>query len=81
VKYHFNGLDLKDLYSTESATELIYIKNQLQDQFYNGGINAVKIHLQDTVLSSRKAYINSWKTALYTAISYDIWFCSGGFQC
>ena len=80
VKFHFKVLDLNDLYSTESATELINIKHQLQEQFDSGGSNAVKIHLQDAAQSRRRAYLNSWQTALYAALSTDSWFYSGGFR-
>ena len=80
VEHHFLSLELNDLYSTESATELINIKHQLQEQLDSGGINAVKLHLQDTARSRKKAYLNSWQTALYTALSSDKWYYSGGFQ-
>jgi len=80
VLYHFEALELNTLYSAESANELINIKHQLQEQYDSGGPNAVKVHLQDAARSRRKAYVNSWHTALYTAISNDTWFYSGGYK-
>lgn len=80
VKHHFSAFELNSLYGIEAASELIQIKHQLQDQFDQGGAAYVKDHLQRQARSRQSAFVNSWQTALYTAISNDDWFCNGGFR-
>lgn len=80
VEYHFSSLELNVLYSAEAASELNNINYQLNDQFRTGGENAVKEHLKDAAKTRSMAHINSWQTAMYTAISTDRWFCNAGFN-
>lgn len=78
--HHFNTLELKVLYSIEASNELGNIKYQLQDQLKIGGEVGVRNHLLSEATSRRKNHINSWQTAMYTAVAADSWFCNGGFN-
>ncbi|PSK91043.1 HNH endonuclease [Taibaiella chishuiensis] len=79
VRNHFSILKLNELYSIEAALELINLEGQCQAQYNMGGAAAVKSHLEETAESRKVAFINSWQTALYSAIAIDNWFHNGGF--
>ncbi|HEX8607369.1 MAG TPA: hypothetical protein VF679_01870 [Pedobacter sp.] len=80
VQNHFNSLSLNLLYSAEAANELANLNYQLIKLLAAGGHKAVTEMLIETSQSRRKASINSWQTAMYTALAEDVWFCSGGFN-
>ncbi|MFC4231475.1 HNH endonuclease [Parasediminibacterium paludis] len=80
VQYHFEILQLNDLYSVQAAKELVEINHSISEKFGEGGSEAVKKYLSGEAISRSKTNKNSWKAALYTVISKDDWYCSEGFQ-
>ena len=80
VEYHFDKLNLNALYSVQAAVELNNINYGLSEIFSSSGVNGVKEHLLKQSQARSQANINSWQTAMYTAMSTDNWFCNGGFQ-
>lgn len=80
VEHHFDSLKLNLLYSAEAANELININYQLKQELEIGGSVGVQYHLVEAANTRKKGYINSWQSAMYTALSKDLWFCAGGFD-
>lgn len=80
VRRHFKTFHLPVLYASQAAQELNNINYGLLQLFTEGGEREVKRHLEDQSVSRRKAHVNSWQTATYTALSGSHWFCKGGFR-
>jgi hypothetical protein len=80
VQRHFKLLRLSSLYASHAAQELANIQHVLSKLLLKGGAELVKDHLNDQAESRRKARINSWQTATYSALELDVWFYEGGFQ-
>ena len=79
VTHHFESLGLSTLYSSQAADELVNIRQSLLDVLAAGGSAEVAAHLTQAANSRRVARVNSWQTAMYTAIAGSPWFCNGGF--
>ncbi|WP_139263641.1 HNH endonuclease [Geodermatophilus africanus] len=83
VRNHFFDFELDFFYGALAADELIGIRGSLIDHFGAGGAEGtarVVVHLQREAASRHSARVNSWQTAMYSAMASDAWFCSGGFQ-
>ncbi|WP_145949469.1 HNH endonuclease [Paenibacillus sp. Y412MC10] len=78
VKYHFELYKLNRLYKSEAATEISDITYQLKSLLNKAGPIAVKKHLSEMAISCLESRKNSWKTAMYEALSNDSWFCNHG---
>ncbi|WP_025146473.1 hypothetical protein [Pedobacter jeongneungensis] len=79
VKHHFDCLALNSLYSAEAANELTNLNYLLSNLLSTVGRSAVMDILKEMRNSRRSAHVNSWQTAMYTALAKDVWFCEGGF--
>jgi hypothetical protein len=84
VENHFDRFALAPLYSSAAATELSNIRGTLRMLLDVGGQSLgrtlVQQRLVESAASRREARINSWQTAMYTALAADPWFCAGGFN-
>lgn len=79
VTHQFESLHLATLYTSQAAEELVNIRQALAEVRAAGGAAEVAAHLTQAANSRRAARVNSWQTAMYTAIAASQWFCSGGF--
>lgn len=79
MQNHFNTFHLADLYASHAATELIGMRYTLTIISNGGGPAAVQNHLAEIAAGKSAAFINSWQTAAYHALSNNHWFCNGGF--
>jgi hypothetical protein len=77
---HFRKLELAKVYKSEAATEVVGIKKGIEDLFARGGVTHVKLHLNAQASSWRASGLKPWKTALYSMLANDDWYCSGGFR-
>lgn len=80
TRTHFHVLQLRQLYATEAAQEILNIRWQLGEVFARSGAGGVASHLQEAAASRRLIDPNSWQTAMYAATAADAWFCAGGFK-
>ena len=80
IRNQFNELELARLYSDAAADEIVDIAAILEKLHADGGANAVSEHLAMESQSRRKASLNSWRAALYDALSDSEWYCDGGFR-
>lgn len=76
--YHFKTLRLGASFSSNAGDELVGARERLVDLLGTGGAAAVKEELAARAFSYRSAYLNSWQTAMYSALSQSEWFCSTG---
>ncbi|BCJ51862.1 HNH endonuclease [Actinoplanes sp. NBRC 14428] len=76
---HFEVFDLAQLYSTQAARELVNIRYSLNIVSGVGGERAVQDHLAREAASRIAAHLNSWESAMYSAMSVQDWFCRGGY--
>lgn len=81
MKTHFRIFGLGLLYATHAAVEIGNIRHQLQRLAGTPGSDElVRGYLRECAASRAAAHINSWQTAVYTALAESDWFCSGGFN-
>lgn len=80
MQHHFNTFELGSLYAAHAAVELNNMRFGLTQLFSAGGALAVKQHLEFNASSCRHAQLNSWQTALYSALAADTWFHTEGFN-
>lgn len=77
---HFRIFGLGELYSAQAAVELSEMLQYFDDLLSVAGQVALSDHLKRIQRSCRAYRINSWRTALYDALSHSHWFVSGGFR-
>lgn len=80
VGYQFLLLGLPALYASQAAEEIMNIRHLLGRLLAAGGGNEVAAYLADQAESRCAARLNSWQTAMYTAVKDSAWFCNGGFD-
>ena len=80
VSNHFAMLGLAELYAAQAASELADISYALADVGNAGGSKDIRSHLERELKSRAARDPNSWKTALYDALSSSNWFCEIGYQ-
>ena len=80
VEKHFKVLRLSRLYTANATEELSNIRENLRRIFRTGGAGAVQEYLREEARSRVKARINSWQSAMYTALTENGWYCGGGFE-
>ncbi|MCA0146661.1 HNH endonuclease [Blastococcus sp. LR1] len=83
VEKHFERFGLDAMYGALAATELSNIKGDLRRVLQSGGPSEgpamVRLRLEEAAESRREARVNSWQTAMYTAVAANPWYYSGGF--
>jgi hypothetical protein len=79
TRKHFKDLHLAAMYTSRAGAELRDIRLAVQRAHARGGAAAVREQLLDQADSRRDSYLNSWATALYTALTQSDWYCRGGF--
>lgn len=80
VQNHFRLLGLGGLYGSHAAEDLDNMRLLLMRLHDSGGADAVRDHLNERKISARDVYINSWQSALYSALEASDWYCDGGFR-
>jgi len=80
VHTHFDTLELDALYRSISSEELSGLRFALSKILDAGSPNDVRTHLKSVAESWRAARVNSWQTAMYEALSDNVWYYSGGFR-
>ena len=77
---HFELFELESLFSTQAGVELVNLRYQLEVLNAQGGPSLICDQLLEEAESRRKAFKNSWQTAMYEAIAADTYFHQQGFQ-
>ncbi|WP_130329458.1 HNH endonuclease [Micromonospora kangleipakensis] len=82
LEYHFTALKLNECFESEAFDELTGRAGAFHYQYeYNGGEQGLATMLRVEAVSERsKAGVNSWKVALYNALSRSRDFCNSGFR-
>lgn len=80
IKHHFGTLNLGALYGAHAAEELVNLRGSLQLIYPREGDEGVRNHLWTVAEGRRAAHMNSWQTAMYTALCLSDWYCAGGFD-
>ena len=78
VRHHFKTFNLARVYSSEAASELGEIKEELTNLLNTCGASAVETHLAEVARRRTNAQRNSWRAALYRALATSTWFCHTG---
>ncbi|MGR6770939.1 hypothetical protein ACU36R_04735 [Pectobacterium brasiliense] len=76
---HFNDYHLESRFSVQAGNELASLIYELQIDYDSTGIAGVRNSLVKKALAASAKEKNSWRTAMYQALSEDEWFYSGGF--
>ncbi|MEW6290344.1 MAG: hypothetical protein AB1545_10870 [Thermodesulfobacteriota bacterium] len=79
VTAHLRELNLSELFSSNAGSRLSEIRNRLANLHLKGGVNAVREHLHEELVSIEADFRNSWVAAMYRAAEASDWFCDGGF--
>jgi len=72
----FKKLELGYLYSANAASDITAITEYLKNLFSSSGANSVKDHLDKQVLAYSAHHLNTWKHAMYQALSASDWYYS-----
>ncbi|OIK08810.1 hypothetical protein [Bacillus sp. MUM 13] len=75
VKYHFKKFHLGQQFSSYAGNELSGKIFRLKESFDQGGSSVVRDELLKEKESYRFSKLNSWETALYSALYDSNWFC------
>ncbi|MDL2186171.1 HNH endonuclease [Pseudomonas sp. ChxA] len=77
VRNHFSDFELERRFSIEATTELSTLADLLADL---NDYDLINDHLKRVARVERKHRKNSWKAALYDALSHNSWYKNGGFR-
>lgn len=80
IKYHFETLELKVLYASQTGAFISDIRHRLIDLHARGGMDEVRSYLREEEESRTRNNINSWQRAMFQALADSDWFCDGGFN-
>lgn len=79
VLRHFATFRLGSLYASHAGEELLNLRFSLDRVAQRGTSEEVTAFIVDLAQGARAANHNSWKAAMYDALSRSRWFCEGGF--
>lgn len=79
VENHFNDFHLKSRFAVQAGNELASLIHELKIDYDISGSAGVKASLEKKAIASGMQERNSWKTAMYLALSQDEWFYTEGF--
>ena len=79
VKWHFDVFKLGRLFTSNAGNELGEMRSHLVKGLA-GNEAAIKLHLKEQAETCRDAHVNSWRTAMYEALSNNEWFLGDGFR-
>jgi len=80
IRAHFKDYKLASRYANESPSELAELRLTLSEFLDGAGLEQVKSHLRTQANINFCLNKNSWKTAMYQALSESDWYCSVGFR-
>lgn len=80
IQKHFTTFGLGALYGSNAAQELSQISYVLKRIGDTVGSEGVRQHLSEQAASRREPALNSWQTALYTALASCVWFYTEGYR-
>ncbi len=76
---HLKNVGVGELYQVSALSHLADTRHRLCEIGNAGGAAAVHAHLLEELNSRRSYRLNSWGTALYTALCTADWFIQGGY--
>ena len=79
LRNHFDKLELGSMYASYAGEVLSENGKRFKDLFEIGGSAALREDLETQCVSCFAENQNSWKGAMFEALSQDDWFCDGGF--
>jgi len=79
VAVHLKKLNLPVLFSSNAGSRLSEIRDRLARLHQQGGVDAVREHLHEELISLEADHMNSWVAAMYRAAVESDSFCNGGF--
>ncbi|MEW2329419.1 HNH endonuclease [Micromonospora chersina] len=80
ARHHFDSYGLGALYTAQAAQDLAHLGYRLERLANDSGPEGVRSYLVEEAESYRFARLNSWQTAMYTALGDSDWYWNGGFS-
>lgn len=80
INTHFSDFELAVKFSNQAANEIAFLRELLQYDYDADGQDAVRTTLTRNASVAERLSVNSWKTAMYQALSQSDWYCDGGFR-
>lgn len=77
---HFDEYALGALFTAQAAQQLVSLSYRLASLAETAGPAGVESYLLDEADSYRRARLNSWQTAMFTALAASEWYRGGGFK-
>ncbi len=77
---HFHRLQLRDLYSSNAAAELVAKRLDFEITFQSGGAEALRMDLEREASIRRLPFKNAWQPALYSALASCPSFWQGAYS-
>lgn len=79
VAAHFRDNKLANRFAIQAADQLSTLRGTLGIYHDAQGVEGVQFHLNAQAGAERAKYVNSWQSAMFTALANDDWFCDGGY--
>lgn len=79
VEAHLKSFDLNARFSFQAAEELSHIRQTFIQYYQNLPANARRDYLAQLETAEYALRPNSWKRAMYQALSSSHWYCDGGY--
>jgi len=80
IKWHFNKFKLAELYTSQSGRHLSGIAESLKREWEQGGIDNLRVALEEHYNSWSTINVNSWQSAMFAVLVKSQWFISAGFK-
>ena len=81
IVHHFKTFELGNLYTSHAGEELTNIRFGLQEIAKSANpTKALRTHLDQMAMSRRVVHLNSWQTAMYSALAESDWFLTQGYR-
>lgn len=80
VQAHFRDFKLASRYTVEASNQIACLRDTLSQYSELLGKEGVRQHLKIEIQTYDKQHRNSWQTAMFQALAFSDWYCSGGFM-
>lgn len=79
IEAHFRAFKLGHKYAVLAASDLSSLIGLLENYIGDGGIDEVRRFLMSCATSESRIHLNSWRSAMFSALSESAWFCEHGY--
>lgn len=79
IEAHFRAFKLGHKYAVLAASDLSSLVGLLANHIGPGGVHEVRRFLTSCATSESQIHVNSWRSAMFSALADSAWFCEHGY--